>query len=269
MKTKFAIVTGGTSGLGRAYAKYLAKSGWNLLITGRRGKILQQLKKELERECNVKVQICITDFNNQTQFDHLLDTIRNCSQIDLLVNNAGYGSRDGFFEEDYENQINMLNVLVSAATKIVHEVVPKMLKVNKGSIINVASMSAFIPAPLNYFYCSSKAFMVSFTECLHIDFLHSNIMVQALCPGFIHTEFHSKMGIKNNKKGLKEKLLWMNPETVVAYSIKSLNKNNVICIPGFVNKLVYKLMKMAPRTLSYKILNRQMPEHPHPEYCVA
>ena len=68
----------------------------------------------------------------------------------------GYGSRDGFFEEDYENQINMLNVLVSAATKIVHEVVPKMLKVNKGSIINVASMSAFIPAPLNYFYCSFK-----------------------------------------------------------------------------------------------------------------
>ncbi|MCW3786721.1 SDR family NAD(P)-dependent oxidoreductase [Plebeiibacterium sediminum] len=269
MKTKFAIVTGGTSGLGKAYAKYLAKCGWNLLITGRREKILFQLKSDLEQKYHIEVQICIADFNNEIQFNDLLETIKNCSHVDLLVNNAGYGSREGFFEEDYENQVNMLNVLVSAATKIVHEVVPKMLKANKGSIINVASMSAFIPAPLNYFYCSSKAFMVSFTECLHIDFLHSNIMVQALCPGFIHTEFHSKMGVENDKKGFKEKLLWMNPEAVVAYSIKSLSKSNVICIPGFVNKMVYNLMKMIPRTLSYRILNRQMPEHHHPEYCVV
>ncbi len=269
MKRKFAIVTGGTSGLGKAYAQYLAKNGWNLLITGRREMILLDIKKELEQKYNIDVQVSIADFNNEVQFGELLFRINSYQHIDLLINNAGFGSRDGFFDEDYQNQSKMLNVLVSAATRIVHEVVPKMLRDNSGAIINVASLSAFIPTPLNYFYCSSKAFIVSFTECLNVDLLHSNIEVQALCPGFIHTEFHSKMGVKNEQNSLREKLLWMTPESVVRSSFKSLSKNSVICIPGVVNRIVYKLMKFIPRSLSYKILDNQTPEHHHPEYCAA
>ncbi len=269
MKTKYAIITGATSGLGRSYAKALAKNGWNLLITGRRTNILENLKKQLERDCDINVQTCIVDFNNKKQFGEFINIVKSCSNIDLLVNNAGYGNREGFFKEDYQNQANMLNVLVSAATQIVHEVVPIMLRNNKGAIINVASMSAFIPAPLNYFYCSSKAFMVSFTECLHIDLLHSNIVVQALCPGFIRTEFHSRMGVENEDNSLKSRFLWMNPEDVVSVSLKSLSKHKVICIPGVFNRIVYRLMKMIPRALSYRVLNKQIPEHIHPEYCAA
>ncbi len=269
MKTKYAIITGATSGLGRAYALKLAQKGWHLLITGRRTSILEAFKDELERKYNTAIKICIVDFNRPDQFDQFINIIKSYEHIDLLINNAGYGNRDGFFEEDYQCQANMLNVLVSAATKIVHEVVPIMQQNNKGAIINVASMSAFIPAPLNYFYCSSKAFMVSFTECLYIDLLHSNIKVQALCPGFIKTEFHSRMGIENRDEGFKEKLLWMNPEEVVDCSLRSLSKNKVICIPGFFNRIIYNLMKLIPRTLSYRVLNKQTQEQRHPEYCTV
>ncbi len=265
MKNKYAIITGATSGLGRAYAIRLAQEGWHLLITGRRTSMLEELKDELEMKYNTAVKICIVDFIRDDQFNRFLDAIRSYAHIDLLINNAGYGNRDGFFEEDFQSQANMLNVHVLATTKIVHEVVPIMLQDNRGAIINVASMSAFIPAPLNYFYCSSKAFMVSFTECLHMDLSHTNIVVQALCPGYIRTEFHSRMGLKIKKRSVRDKLLWMNPEEVVMSSLKSLRKNRVICIPGFFNKLAYGLMKMLPRSISYRVLKKYFPKYHHSE----
>ncbi len=269
MKPKFAIITGATSGLGKAYAQTLAKMKWDLLITGRRVDKLMQIKNQLAHDYNINVQPSVTDFNNETQFNALLHTIEQCSHVDLLVNNAGYGNRNGFFSSSYQNQAQMLNVLVSAATRIIHKVIPKMLQNNTGAIINVASLSAFIPAPLSYFYCSSKAFMVSFTECLHIDLLHTHIKVQALCPGFIRTEFHSRMGLENHDNKLKEKLLWMNPEAVVHYSLKSLSKHKVICIPGVFNRMIYRTIKFIPKQLSYWLLDNQIPEHKHPEYCTA
>ncbi len=261
MKTPFAIITGATSGLGKAYAQTLAKMHWNVLLTGRRVDKLMQIKTQLEEKHHIEVQTSVTDFNNETQFSSFLKTVDQLTQVDLLVNNAGYGNRNGFFNHNYQNQAQMLNVLVSASTRIIHKVVPKMLKQNAGAIINVASLSAFIPAPLNYFYCSSKAFMVSFSECLHIDLMHTHIKVQALCPGFIRTEFHSRMGLSEHENSLKEKLLWMNPEDVVQYSLKSLSKHSVICIPGVFNRLIYRTIKFIPKSLSYWLVDHQSPEH--------
>lgn len=258
MKNKVAIVTGATSGLGRAYANSLASLGYDLIITGRRIERLTSIKNILEITYSVNVEIVRVDFNNKQQFDVLLKRISKLSRIDMLVNNAGYGCRDGFFQEDYRAQESMLNVHVTSATHLVHVAVPKMLKNRGGCIVNVSSLSAFLPAPLNYFYCASKLFMVSFSECLHVDMANSDIKVQALCPGFIYTEFHSRMGKESHTQSIWDSFLWMKAEEVVDYSLKSLGKHKVICIPGWVNRVVFTLSHILPKQICYWLTKKKI-----------
>ncbi|MGQ1787130.1 MULTISPECIES: SDR family NAD(P)-dependent oxidoreductase [unclassified Saccharicrinis] len=255
-KHKTAIITGATSGIGTKFAKTLAKQGWDLIITGRRKSRLTRLSQEISNQYGVQVQPVIADFSNQEDLNHFLDIIDQSTNIELLVNNAGFGSIGDFFESNYTNQQQMLDVHVTATTKIVYRAVPKMVKKGKGGIINVASLSAFYPGPNSYFYCSSKAFLVSFSECLHIDLAQKNIKVQALCPGFTNTEFHSRQGISHSDSYLKRKLFWKSPQQVVDKSLKSLGKRKIICIPGFFNRLLLHISKIIPRTLYYKIAEK-------------
>ncbi len=257
MRKKLAIITGSTCGLGLSFAELLAKNGWNLFITGRRSKILYPIKYRLEQDENVSVTICITDFNIKKQLDYFLDQVGKLDHVDMLVNNAGYGHRSDFFKDDFTNQYSMLNVHVNATTKLIHTVVPKMINENSGTIINVASLSAFIPTPLSIFYSATKAFIVSFTECLHVELLDTNIKVQVLCPGYIKTQFHSRMKVKTKQNKSISKWLWMNPNDVVEYSIKSINKRKVICIPGNINKIGLKLMKWIPKSIFYQVLSKR------------
>ncbi len=259
MKEKLAIITGATSGLGLSFANILAKRGWNLFLIGRRFEVLNKIKYRIEKEEDVKVMINVTDFIDEHQLDSLLETINKLERVDMLVNNAGYGRRTDFFRDDFKRQYAMLNVHVTAVTKLIHSVVPKMLMENKGAIINVSSLSAFIPTPLSFFYTSTKAFIVSFTECLHVDLLHTHIKVQVLCPGYVKTNFHSRMHIQTRQNRLLSRIFWMNPDSVAQRSLKALLKYNhsVIYIPGNLNRVVYKIMKYLPKFIFYWVLSEQ------------
>lgn len=258
-----AIITGASSGLGATYARVLAQKGWDLLLTGRRKKRLLELKKELETKYNTKINFMVVDFTKPYELNNLLKTISQMDVIDLLINNAGFGYRKDFFKSDFRVQQNMLEVHITAATRIVYEVVPKMVVNKKGAIINVASLSAFVPAPLSYFYCSSKAFLVSFSECLHVDLLHTGIKVQALCPGFTKTEFH--FGLKEEEKTswMNNKLFWMSADKVVDYSLKALCHKKVICIPGFINQFIYCVVRAIPKSIFYRLMARGIDKTPH------
>ncbi len=267
MENKLAIITGSSSGLGRAYAIALASKGWDLLITGRRIERLSLLKQEILSEYAVKVKIVIADFTIESQFDNLLSEINSLQNVGLLVNNAGFGSRKGFFVEEYKTQQKMLQVHINATSRLIYEVVPKMIMNKGGAVINVSSLSAFFPSPLNYFYCASKAFLLSFSECLHIDLIDKNIKVQALCPGFVKTEFHSRIHQQEQVHNWKEKIFWMNPDVVVKQSLKNLNRKKVVCIPGFVNRVLYLLSAIVPKRLYYFLMgkNAQSANHMHYE----
>ncbi len=269
MKGKLAIITGATSGLGYTFAQTLARLHCNLLITGRRVKRLQRIKEHLEKSYSIHVETVCVDFNDQKQFNLLLSKIDQLETIDMLVNNAGYGSRKDFFEDNYESQSQMLNVLVQASTQLIHNVVPKMKQKGQGTIINVSSLSAFLPAPLNFMYCSAKSFMVEFSECLHVGLADTDIKIQVLCPGFIRTAFHSRIGQEENTGWLQEKLLWMNPEDVVKSSLNSLKGRRVICIPGIVNQLIYRLAKHLPKSFCYWLTAQQARHYNHPEKMAA
>jgi len=251
MTHPIAIITGATSGLGRAYASHLAEQGWDLLLTGRRNDRLESIQKYLTRKYAIEVKICSANLLDSNDLRLLINTINKLPTIDMLINNAGFGCREDFYTLPYSKQDQMLQVHITAASQLIHEIVPIMKKQNSGTIINVASLCAYLPAPLSYFYCSSKAFLVSLSECMHIDLHKHHIKVQALCPGFIETEFHSRMGIKGAHSYIERKLLWMNEGEVVKSSVRHLTDTKVICIPGLINRLIYHIAHLLPKRLYY------------------
>lgn len=256
MKERLAIITGATSGIGACFANTLAKAGWQLLISGRRKDRLLELSRSLMIKYSTKVDYVVADLCNPDDLEHLLSRIAEKSNVELLVNNAGFGCSKDFFSSEFQIHQNMLQVHVVAATHIIQQVVPKMIEQKQGSIINVASLSAFFPSPVSYYYCSSKAFLVTFSECLQLDLLNTNIKVQVLCPGFTKTEFHTNKNALQLSIGVKSGLLWMEAERVVSYSLNHLKSERVICVPGMLNRSVYHLMRFIPRQLFYKFLTR-------------
>ncbi|WP_289054413.1 SDR family NAD(P)-dependent oxidoreductase [Carboxylicivirga marina] len=253
MSAQLAIITGASSGLGQTFAQHLAQQGWDLFLTGRRTKRLQSIQTQLKQKHGIQVHIQCANLLKAKELQDLIDKISQLQRIDMLINNAGFGNRNDFYKASYNEQNQMLQVHITAAARIIHAVVPKMKHRKKGAIINVSSLCAYMPAPLSYFYCSSKAFLVSLSECMHIDLQKHNISVQALCPGFIETEFHSRMGLITARSWLEQKLLWMKENDVVSKSLRHLSSNKVICIPGFINKFIYHSVLFLPKCLYYKI----------------
>ncbi len=253
-KERYAVITGATCGIGFAFAREFASRGYHLLLTGRRANLLEHNARELAATYGVRVQPLIVDFTHEKQLKVLLHSIDALDHIEVLVNNAGFGCRKKFFEDSYANQEKMLKVHVHATCAITHRVVPKMIAGGGGVIINVSSLAAFIPLADNYFYSASKAFLTTFSESLHLGLHARHIKVQALCPGFTITEFHRKLGKGREATGKKGLLPWMTARAVVTKSLHALDHHKgVIYVPGILNKLIFRLVRLIPRRLYYSL----------------
>lgn len=251
---KYAVITGASCGIGEAFAREYARRGYHLLITGRRGNLLESLAEELRVTCGIKVQVVLVDFIYEKQLKTLLHAIEGLDRVEVLVNNAGFGCRKKFFEDSFANQEKMLKVHIHATCAITHCVVPKLMSNGCGTIVNVSSLAAFTPLADNYFYSASKAFLATFSESLHLGLYAHRIKVQALCPGFTITEFHRKLGKATEATGKKGLLPWMTAGTVVMKSLHALDHHKgVIYIPGMFNKLIFRLVRLLPRRLYYSM----------------
>lgn len=256
---KYAIITGATCGIGAEFARVFAASGYNLLITGRRTKILEAIALELRKKYSVTVYPLMLELSKKSDITRLLKAISLAGSVEVLVNNAGFGCQAPFFEDTYANQEKMLKVHIDATSRITHHTVPCMLRNGGGAIINVSSLAAFTPLSNNLFYSASKAFLTTFSECLHLGLAGKNIRVQALCPGFTKTEFHSNLRAPGVKKQGILSMLWMTAEEVVHSSIKSLKSGRkVIHIPGFINRCILLAIRLVPRTLYYGLARKYL-----------
>ena len=249
--TKLALITGATSGLGASFARNFARLGYNLIITGRRKKEIQKVADELKREYNIDIETIIVDFTIESEFKQLLQRISETDKIDILVNNAGFGYVDSFFEDDYKNQEKMIQVHINAILNLTHLVVPKMLKNKNGYIINVSSAAAFLASPHHELYCSTKAFINTYSESIAMTLRNKNIKVQSLCPGLTRTDFHQKLNWKPENMKSRGLIRWMTADYVVKKSIKAMDNKKVIVIPGIIYKLLYLIMKIIPRRAYY------------------
>jgi len=251
---KKAVITGATSGIGAAYVHSLAARGYDLIITGRRRNIIENVARETEKRFGVRVIVAITELSNERDVDLLTEQIKKACPIDVLVNNAGFTTKGFYHQEDIIEQEKMVLVHVIAMMKLTHAVIPGMIERKAGTIINVASLQAVTPMSLSTTYSSAKAFMKNFSMCLHCELRAHGIKIQCVLPGFTRTDLGRGLGVDMNIIEDKPARKWMRPEEVVSASLRELEKkNSVLCIPGVRNKIAYVAAKIIPERLWYMI----------------
>jgi uncharacterized protein len=244
-KQHTALITGASSGLGETYAQALSQSGFNLIITARREEKLNTLKELLEKKHGVSVSVIPADLGKPGDISRLEKEIKKTANLSLLINNAGFGSMDYFADIPEKKMCDMLNVHIIATTRLCKAAVPVMKQNKSGYIINVSSLVAFMPIATVVMYHSTKSYIVQFSEVLQQELFTSQIKVQALCPGFIATEFLKNTDTMDTAS-LQMKAITMQPEQVVEESLGALRKKKVLYIPGRLNRLMYTLFHNRP-----------------------
>ena len=247
-----AVITGASSGMGAVFARKLAARGYNLLLAARRMERLEQMQLDLERTHHVRVEPFCVDLADDVQLEDFAKRLEGEGPIDLLVNNAGFGTKGLFHTTDYARQVEMHKLHVMAPLRLTRAVLPAMVERQAGAIINVASVAGFFRSSGSVSYCATKGWMIDFSEGLRVelDTLGSPVSVQALCPGFTYTEFHDVMGSDRDRI---PKQLWMPAEFVVEESLKALGKRKLIVIPGWRYKLVVFFGRRIPVWLRLKL----------------
>jgi short-subunit dehydrogenase len=244
--TKVALITGASAGLGVEFARQLAKRGHPLMLAARRKDRLEALAAELGNARAVAI-----DLSKAGSAAKLVSAIEAAGeQVELLVNNAGFGLRGAFAELDPARQRQMIDLNVGALTDLCRAVVPGMIERRSGAILNVASTAAFQPGPKMAVYFATKAYVLSFTEALHEEVKAHGIKVTALCPGPTRTEFGEVAGFGKNNTFDR---FAADAEGVVRAGLKGLDKNRAVVVPGLLNKVVAASTRFTPRPLVRKI----------------
>jgi short-subunit dehydrogenase len=235
-----ALVTGATSGIGAAFARRLAADGFDLILLARDAERLERIAAE----CG-GAEVVVADLATDDGLAAAEDAAR---RADLLVNNAGFGQRGRFLEVPLEDELTMLRVHCEAVLRTTYAALPGMRERGRGGIINVASVAAFFSRGT---YGASKAWVVGFSQGVAQDV--PGVHVMALCPGFVHTEFHERAGM--DMSGMPE-LLWLNADDVVDTALRDLRRGLVVSVPSVQYKTLVGLGKLAPRNLVARISAR-------------
>nr|MDO8114705.1 SDR family oxidoreductase [Candidatus Sigynarchaeota archaeon] len=242
-----ALITGASSGMGAEFARRLAGEGFNLVLVARRKETLDQLANELKSKNGISVEVLAADLADPEAVDRVAARIRELNDLDVLISNAGFGLSGGFMSSDYQRMLDMIQVHDITSVVLARTALPIMVNRNRGALVFTASVAAFSPAP--GMYSPTKAFLVMLAECLSMELHDTSVRVQALCPGFTHTEFHDKTTeLKELKKSIP-KMAWGTPAGVVNESLAGLRKNKVIVVPGRLNRFV----KNAPMFLKKRV----------------
>jgi uncharacterized protein len=219
-------VTGASSGIGAAFARALAQRGYDLVLLARREARLQALADEIMREYPVKVQVFKADLSDPADIERAAECIAEIRDLDVLVNNAGFGLGGDYAAMDIESSLRMVQVHISATMHLTWAALPAMIARGQGGIINVSSLAAFLPGGGSTTYGATKAYLNFFSEALAAELLNSGVRVQALCPGFTYTEIHDRTG-----RPQLPAFMWMDAETVVAESLQALKRKPPGCHP--------------------------------------
>jgi short-subunit dehydrogenase len=252
-----ALVTGATSGIGAAYAERLARSGYDLIVTGRRVEVLNAAADAWQSAYGVRVEPIVAELARAAERAALAERIVRTPELEFLVNNAGFGLRSRFASAPIAGVADMVAVHASATLELCRAALPGMLERGAGSIVNVSSIASFIPYPGNAAYAATKALVSNFTETLAIELRGTRLRVQVLCPGLTRTDFHARMGESPETvyaRGAFRRAL--TPTEVVDASIAALEAGKVVCVPGFFNRLNAMLVARLPRALVRRLVIR-------------
>ena len=245
-----ALVTGASAGIGTAFARSLAASGWDLVLVARNRERLEELARSLSGEHRVQVEVCAADLSGDSGVAATEEKIRNLPALDLLVNNAGFGTYGQFADLPAEQEAAEIRLNVLALARLTRAALPGMISRGRGSIINVSSIAGFQAAPFNATYGATKAFVTSFTEALSEEVRGTGVRVQALCPGLTRTEFQDRAGIDISSVPA---FASMSAEEVVDSSLAALETGQVVHIPGVTNRILSGVTSLVPRAIARRL----------------
>ncbi len=219
------------------------------MLIARRKTRLDELAGELSGKFRSQIETLEADLTREPDLSHAAERIAAEERLVLLVNNAGFGTRGRFWEAPLETQEQMHKLHVMATVRLSHAALRNMVPRNTGALINIASVAAFVRSPGGTSYSATKSWMTAFTEGLYLELrgIHSNVTVQALCPGFTYSEFHDAMGIERPR--LASSAFWMTSEAVVDASLEGLGRRKLFVIPGWRYRLIAAVISKLPAGL--------------------
>jgi short-subunit dehydrogenase len=249
----FALVTGASAGIGRAFAAALAARNYNLVVTARRADRLEALAKELRERHATETVVVVADLAERDAPREIVDAMRAADiEVSYLVNNAGYGIRERFLKTPWETHAQFLRVMVDSWLELTHRLAPAMVERGHGRIVNVSSLASLAPEPPGSLYPAAKCLMTSASRSLRLSLLGTGVHCTALCPGFTYTEFHDVLGAREAMNRLP-KYMWQSADAVVVAGLRGVERNRPVVVPGVFNKFAALACRFIPYALAHRM----------------
>ena len=242
----WALVTGATAGIGESFCRLLADNNYNIVLVARDLPRLQERAIQLEAKFNVETHVIQADLSTDAGCT-VVEQYLASNQVDVLINNAGFGLNKAFTMSELKAEQEMFDVLVRTPMRLMHVVLPGMKQRNKGVVINVSSVAGYIAGGS---YSAAKSYLTVITESLHTELADTNIKVSALCPGFTRTEFHQRG--RMSMKGLPG-FMWLDSDVLVAKAWSDALKGKAVSIPGWQYQLLVFVIHALPRSIIRKV----------------
>jgi short-subunit dehydrogenase len=253
----WALITGATSGIGKAYALLLAREGYNMLLTGRREHLLHGVAEEITKMGN-QVEVLVGDLTEDNVLEHIIKIAKDLN-LKWIVNNAGYGTDSPFFSESSKSIATMIELHTRVPIEICRSLIPQMMKNAVGFVVNVSSLASQFPLPGSLVYTSTKAMLHHFSLSLSLELNTSGVRVQSFLPGFTHTDFHDRLSHFNHERRSRGIVQWQNAEDAVRSSYNAITSrkwHKITHVPGWRNhllKLTGKLPFWFYRIIALKV----------------
>ncbi len=260
--TRWALVTGASSGIGMEFCRQLAERGYHLVLVARRADRLHTLASELREQHGTASLVIPADLSAPNACAKIAHELQEAEiAVDFLVNNAGYGLPGRFTQPTWREHADFIQVMMTTVCELTWRLLPAMHQRGRGHVINVASVAGLVPGSEGHtLYGASKSFLIRFSESLALEGRHRGIRVSALCPGFTYSEFHDVSGTRDMMNRLP-RFIWLQADDVVRYGIESVLRNpvRVVAIPGFTYRLLVGLNRFVPGfgVLSVKRMSRR------------
>ena len=243
---KTAVVTGGASGIGLEFVKLLIKDDYKVFIVDNNKENLSELNNIISKN---KFQSIRLDLAKRKSPKKIYKKLKN-ENIEVLINNAGFGTFGKFYKTEWKREAEMINLHVLNTAHLTKLFLKDMIKKNNGKILNIASVAAFQPGPMMSLYYATKAFILHFTEAISNEVKDKNISISVLCPGQTNTNFQESVSSKKNKINFNTSC----PIKVAKYGYNALKKNITVSVPGFLNKIIVFLNRILPRSTSTNLV---------------
>lgn len=244
-----ALITGASSGFGEAFARELARRRHNLVLVARRRDRLERLAAEISEGDGVGAEVLAADLSQDADVSRVEERLR-AGDIDLLINNAGFGTAGEFAHLPLERELEEVDLNVRALVRLTHAALGPMIARRRGGIINVASMAGFQPIPNMAIYAATKAFVLHFSEAVHEEVKRHGVVVTALCPGPVRTEFQQVAGVDESRA---PSFVWVSVDTVVSTALAALASRRAIAVPGLFSRLGVLTVRLSPRFLVRRV----------------